>query len=188
MNESLKLGMSIMDNYFEKLDANSSQDDLDEDEDEEENENKEKNKDIVIYEAKDPYVLRSLPYLIGSQLYMENDHVGLKDLDSEDEADSEEEIEEDDEEKEKSESDESSDSEQNEDDKEDSDDFTRIQSQMSESKKTSTNVVKKQPKTDLFDSLGEEDDDDDDEDIFSSKKTTVIMFNIIFWFKIYLTL
>lgn len=40
---------------------------------------------MIIYEAKDPYVLRSLPYLIGSQAFLEHDHVGLKDLDSEEE-------------------------------------------------------------------------------------------------------
>jgi hypothetical protein len=177
MNESLKLGMSIMENYFEKLDANSNQDDLDEDEDEEENEDKEKNKDIAIYEAKDPYVLRSLPYLIGSQLYMENDHIGLKDLESEDEAESEE-VEEDEEEVEKDESDESSESEKNEDENDETDEFSKIQNEILESKKTSTKFVKKETKTDLFDSLSEEDDEDND--IFNSKKATVINY---FFFK-----
>ena len=47
--------------------------------------------DLIIYEPKNPYLLRSLPYLIGSKAYLDNDHVGLKDLDSEDEAEEEDE-------------------------------------------------------------------------------------------------
>lgn len=59
-----------MDSYFDKLSVNEL-----EQEDEPNNQ-----EDIIVYETKDPYVLHSLPYLIGSQLYMENDHVGLNDL------------------------------------------------------------------------------------------------------------
>jgi WASH complex subunit FAM21 len=59
-----------MDSYFDKLSVNELEQD-----DEPSNQ-----EDIIVYETKDPYVLRSLPYLIGSQLYIENDHVGLNDL------------------------------------------------------------------------------------------------------------
>lgn len=59
-----------MDSYFDKLSVNELEQDG-------EPSNQE---DIIVYETKDPYVLRSLPYLIGSPLYMENDHVGLNDL------------------------------------------------------------------------------------------------------------
>jgi WASH complex subunit FAM21 len=89
MNEAVIMGMSIMDTYFERLDpnqaksANSDQDD--DDEDDILAANTSSNVDLFIYETKDPYVLRSLPYLIGSQAFLDNDHVGLKDLDSEDE-------------------------------------------------------------------------------------------------------
>ena len=87
MNEAVNIGMSIMDNYFEKLDpkqAKSADSDQDDDEVDMLVANA-SNVDFFIYETKDPYVLRSLPYLIGSQAFLDNDHVGLRDLDSDDE-------------------------------------------------------------------------------------------------------
>jgi len=85
-----------MDTYFEKLDPKQSNSDDDDDEDSNQNMNTDQN-DMFIYETKDPYVLRSLPYLIGSQQFLDNDHVGLKDLDSEDEIEEEDDEEEEDE-------------------------------------------------------------------------------------------
>ena len=94
MNEAVNIGMSIMDTYFEKLDpkqAKSADSDQDDDDDDEATATAStantSSVDMFIYETKDPYVLRSLPYLIGSQAFLDNDHVGLKDLDSEDEED-----------------------------------------------------------------------------------------------------
>ncbi|RNA16966.1 WASH complex subunit FAM21C-like [Brachionus plicatilis] len=87
ITESVQIGMSIMDTYFDQIDGSK----LDESDDEDD---QDKNEDLVIYETKDPYVLRSLPYLIGSDAYLENDHVGLKDLDDEVEEEEEEEEEE----------------------------------------------------------------------------------------------
>jgi len=74
-NESLQLGLNVMDSYFDRLSVNEP----------EQEDEPNKQDDIIVYETKDPYVLRSLPYLIGSQLYMENDHVGLNDLEEESE-------------------------------------------------------------------------------------------------------
>jgi WASH complex subunit FAM21 len=181
MNEALKHGMSIMENYFEKLDAESTNQDEDDDDQDNEYTNQanklDQNKDIVIYEAKDPYVLRSLPYLIGSQLYMENDHVGLKDLESEDESD--EELEEDEPEDEAnaedSESDESSEVEEedqeNETDIQAMDQFEQIsRSQTGNSEKKKPGPVQQtKAKNDFFDSLSEE----DDEDLFKPKMKNV---------------
>ena len=87
MTEACERGMSIMETYFDKLntkDLKKSADQL-EDEEDEAVAGAENTEDLIIYEAKDPYVLRSLPYLIGSQAFLDHDHVGLKDLDSEDE-------------------------------------------------------------------------------------------------------
>ncbi len=91
MTEACLAGMSIMDTYFDKLNAKDIKrndnlgGDYEEEEEEEAITGNENPDDLVIYEAKDPYVLRSLPYLIGSQAFLDNDHVGLKDLDSDDE-------------------------------------------------------------------------------------------------------
>jgi WASH complex subunit FAM21 len=83
MNEAVLVGMSIMDTYFEKLDPKQESDD--ESDDDGANFKNKDSSELFIYETKDPYVLRSLPYLIGSQAFLDNDHVGLKDLDSDDE-------------------------------------------------------------------------------------------------------
>ena len=84
INEAVKLGMSIEDNYFEKLEAKKGE------ESDDEPELNVEGVDLIIYEAKNPYQLRSLPYIIGSKAYLDNDHVGLRDLESEDEEEEEE--------------------------------------------------------------------------------------------------
>ena len=100
INEAVNIGMSIMDNYFDRIDAseikkvNESDNEDNEENIEIELKNKKDAEELIVYESKDPYVLHSLPYLIGSKLYLENDHVGLKDLDSEEEEDEEEKAEE----------------------------------------------------------------------------------------------
>jgi hypothetical protein len=101
INEALNIGMSIMDNYFDKIDVNAlkkeaGSDEEDEGEEEIEAELKKQKgaEELIIYETKDPYVLHSLPYLIGTNSYLENDHVGLKDFDSEEEEEEMEEEEE----------------------------------------------------------------------------------------------
>ena len=102
ITEACEIGMSIMDKYFDKLsakdlkrkkrsnpDEDDEEDDDDDEEDVEENQNEKNTDELIIYETKDPYVLRSLPYLIGSQAFLDNDHVGLRDLDSDEEIDEE---------------------------------------------------------------------------------------------------
>jgi WASH complex subunit FAM21 len=77
INEAVSLGISLMDKYFNKLDGKElNKDDEDKDEGEEA-------EDLVIFEAKDPYQLRSLPYLIGTPSYLEDEFVGLKEVDEE---------------------------------------------------------------------------------------------------------
>lgn len=169
INEALNVGMSIMDNYFDKIDVNALKkegrsDDEDEGEEEIEAELKKQKgaEELIVYETKDPYVLHSLPYLIGSQSYLENDHVGLKDFDSEDETE-EEELEEEDEEEDTNEEDidepskeqskrKDSMSSQSDDDSEKSDVFG------SSSKKKYQNDDKSDEET------------DDDDDMFKTKK------------------
>ena len=167
INESVSIGMSIMDNYFDKIDGTKSENESDE-------ENEDKNDDLVIYETKDPYVLRSLPYLIGSQAYLENDHVGLKDLEDDDEEDPEQDeldeeaiVESESESENESESKSCTDSEKDQslvqlnkkdnffDEESDIDDDTSI-----------FNSTKKQ-NDNLFD------DNDDDQNVFSSEKPEV---------------
>ena len=77
INEAVSLGISLMDKYFNKLDGKELNKD---DEDKEEGDEAE---DLVIFEAKDPYQLRSLPYLIGTPSYLEDEFVGLKEIDEE---------------------------------------------------------------------------------------------------------
>lgn len=66
MNEAVTIGMSIMDTYFERLDPKQTKNESDQDDDDdEEDKNATETNDTFIYETKDPYVLRSLPYLIN---------------------------------------------------------------------------------------------------------------------------
>ncbi|CAF0985824.1 unnamed protein product, partial [Didymodactylos carnosus] len=76
--ESIQSGLSILDTHFERVDTtqvlpqvNGVQDDFYDD-------------GMVIdamLEPKDPYVLRLLPYLIGTAEFIEDDYVGLKEID-----------------------------------------------------------------------------------------------------------
>ncbi|KAI8484362.1 retrograde transport, endosome to Golgi [Branchiostoma belcheri] len=75
--EALGYGLSVIDNAFETLDIKAGQSDS---EDEETGYKAE-----PILEAKDPYVHRPLPCIIGSQAFIEDDEVGLGDVASEDE-------------------------------------------------------------------------------------------------------
>jgi WASH complex subunit FAM21 len=153
VNEAIQIGISIMDKYFEKLE-NKENGDEDEEEGNEE--------DLVIYEAKDPYILRSLPYLIGSPLYMENDHVGLRDdFDEEEEEEVNEEIDED--EKEENINKVSDSTTDDDDDEEESEDDLFNEQQKPEQ----TNKNK-----------SDDDDEDDDGDIFNTKSTVRDLFLI----------
>jgi hypothetical protein len=92
INESIQIGLSIMDKYFEKIDSKTIENN-DGDDEYEDNDNKYENPEgLILYELKDPYILRPLPYLIGSSQYIEDDTIGLRDTDEDDD---EEEVEDD---------------------------------------------------------------------------------------------
>ncbi len=167
MTEACLAGMSIMDTYFDKLNpkdikrSDSLGTHYDEDEDEEEATGDEKSDELVIYEAKDPYVLRSLPYLIGSQAFLDHDHVGLKDLDSDDE----------DLFKEDSDDDNEDDSEtENEKNATDSNVFddSKDEDKMSEKNLDVNNTIEKNSKS-VF--AGSDSEDSDSKDLFRSSRT-----------------
>ena len=177
MNEAVNVGMSIMDNYFEKLDARKLKDEDDEDVEGDEEDDVDKKagnlteEDLLVYEAKDPYVLRSLPYLIGSDAYLENDHVGLKDLESDEEVEEDDEIIEDEADK----KDESSDTDESVDMSrppkkemfdDDSDDYSD-ESDQDRRKPAPTAASKKKP------IASDSEDGDDDGDLFKTAKITV---------------
>lgn len=75
MQEAVNYGLKVLDSAFEQLDIKAGNSDSD---DEEATDRVE-----PILEPKDLYVDRPLPYLIGSQLFMEAEDVGLGDLSSE---------------------------------------------------------------------------------------------------------
>ncbi|XP_058666739.1 WASH complex subunit 2-like isoform X3 [Ammospiza caudacuta] len=75
IQEAVNYGLQVLDSAFEQLDIKAGNSDSEE---EESNERME-----LILEPKDLYVDRPLPYLIGSQQFMEQDDVGLGDLSSE---------------------------------------------------------------------------------------------------------
>ncbi|XP_030806902.1 WASH complex subunit 2C isoform X2 [Camarhynchus parvulus] len=75
IQEAVNYGLQVLDSAFEQLDIKAGNSDSEE---EESNERVE-----LILEPKDLYVDRPLPYLIGSQQFMEQDDVGLGDLSSE---------------------------------------------------------------------------------------------------------
>ena len=143
INKAVTIGLSIMDNYididgdnvngFDGNDGNYDDEDVYGDNDGE----------VHIYEAKDPYILRNLPYLIGPAQYLENDDIGnyLKDLDADDEEE-EEEVEE-----------EKDDEDEDVDEKEDNDN------------KAATSQSRKANEKD------DEDDDEDDGDLFATNKS-----------------
>ncbi|XP_043992332.1 WASH complex subunit 2 isoform X1 [Gambusia affinis] len=74
MQEAVSYGLKVLESAFEHLDIKAGNSDS---EDEEIPEREE-----AILEPKDLYVDRPLPYLIGSQAFMEQDDVGLGDLSS----------------------------------------------------------------------------------------------------------
>ncbi|XP_056148378.1 WASH complex subunit 2 isoform X3 [Lampris incognitus] len=76
MQEAVNFGLRVLDSAFEQLDIKAGNSDS---EDEEATDKLE-----AILEPKDLYVDRPLPYLIGSQAFMEQDDVGLGDLSSDD--------------------------------------------------------------------------------------------------------
>ncbi|XP_064790035.1 WASH complex subunit 2 isoform X3 [Oncorhynchus masou masou] len=75
VQEAVNFGLRVLDSAFEQLDIKAGNSDS---EDEEATDRVE-----PILEPKDLYVDRPLPYLIGSQLFMEQDDIGLGDLSSE---------------------------------------------------------------------------------------------------------
>ncbi|XP_044304193.1 WASH complex subunit 2C isoform X2 [Varanus komodoensis] len=79
IQEAVNYGLQVLDSAFEQLDIKAGSSDSEE----ETNERVE-----LILEPKDLYIDRPLPYLIGSQLFMEQDDVGLGDLSSEGSVDS----------------------------------------------------------------------------------------------------
>uniref|UniRef100_A0A8C7X5A0 FAM21/CAPZIP domain-containing protein n=1 Tax=Oryzias sinensis TaxID=183150 RepID=A0A8C7X5A0_9TELE len=74
MQEAVNYGLKVLESAFEHLDIKAGNSDS-EDEDA-------ADKEEAILEPKDLYVDRPLPYLIGSQAFMEQDDVGLGDLSS----------------------------------------------------------------------------------------------------------
>lgn len=75
IQEAVNYGLQVLDSAFEQLDIKAGNSDSEEDESNERVE--------LILEPKDLYIDRPLPYLIGSQQFMEQDDVGLGDLSSE---------------------------------------------------------------------------------------------------------
>ena len=182
-----------MDNYFEKLDTSKmSEDELD-DHDEELAKYQSNPEDFVVYEAKDPYTLRSLPYLIGSSFYLENEHIGLEEnLSEEEEADSDydEQLKKIEANKETDDDGEESETETESDVQSDTDDIKPARAAPSlefttPSKQEKAKKVKAVKKSNMFSSSTEESEQDEEsgaenENLFSSKKVNVQ--KILFFF------
>ncbi|KAI1236368.1 hypothetical protein IHE44_0001657 [Lamprotornis superbus] len=148
IQEAVNYGLQVLDSAFEQLDIKAGNSDSEE---EESNERVE-----LILEPKDLYIDRPLPYLIGSQQFMEQDDVGLGDLSSEGSVDSDRGSVIDSEEKDEEESDDEFGNPSEDDQK------TRV-AQMSDEDDDDG--------CDLFDSEKEEDEDGDiDESIKTKKK------------------
>ncbi|XP_078284806.1 WASH complex subunit 2 isoform X6 [Rhinoraja longicauda] len=160
VQEAVRHGLRVLDSAFEQLDIKAGNSDSEDEETAERAEH--------LLEPKDLYVDRPLPYLIGSQQFMEEEDVGLGDLSSEESVDSEHgsivESEEDEREKEK----------------ESEDDFA------DESEEDEEKLPKSIPKQQLV----SDEDEDDDSDLFhesekendegvltSSKRTENISFS-----------
>nr|XP_033797207.1 WASH complex subunit 2C-like isoform X2 [Geotrypetes seraphini] len=75
IQEAVNYGLQVLDTAFEQLDIKAGNSDSEE---EERNERIE-----LILEPKDLYIDRPLPYLIGTQLFMEQEDIGLGDISSE---------------------------------------------------------------------------------------------------------
>ncbi|KAK3588328.1 hypothetical protein CHS0354_016699 [Potamilus streckersoni] len=81
VTEAVKLGVEVIDQFFDKLDANVANSDS------EEGEEDTAYKVDPIFEAKDPYLSRPLPYLIGTPNFINDDNVGLADVSDDEESD-----------------------------------------------------------------------------------------------------
>ncbi|KAL5013278.1 hypothetical protein ScPMuIL_007548 [Solemya velum] len=81
VKEALKLGVNVIDQAFEFLDTNAGNSDSDDEEG--------TYKVGLLLEAKDPYLHRALPHLIGSPEFLQDDNIGLTEdySDEEDETD-----------------------------------------------------------------------------------------------------
>ncbi|XP_041473363.1 uncharacterized protein LOC121422412 isoform X4 [Lytechinus variegatus] len=84
--KALTLGINVLDTGFEHLDANAGNSDS-------EDEDPTYKAVDPILEAKDMYGHRSLPYIIGTPAFMQDDDVGLMDLSEEEEEDDESSVE-----------------------------------------------------------------------------------------------
>ncbi|KAK2824303.1 hypothetical protein Q5P01_021478 [Channa striata] len=153
MQEAVNYGLRVLDSAFEHLDIKAGNSDS---EDEEVTDRVE-----AILEPKDLYVDRPLPYLIGSQPFMEQDDVGLGDLSS-------------DEMSVDSDRDSVIDSEDDKHAVHSDDDFNQDEDEIHNDKKKSSmqsyEDEEEEEDSDIFgESDKEEEDDDDDDD--DSKKT-----------------
>lgn len=146
INEAVSHGISLMDKYFNKLDGKELNKD---DEDKEEGDEAE---DLVIFEAKDPYQLRSLPYLIGTPSYLEDEFVGLKEIE-------EDEVEEE------------AQADQNEDKEESEEDSDDLSDESDDEKPAAKPEAKKQEA--LFNGDDDDEDEDDDNDLFNDANKKV---------------
>ncbi|XP_052763862.1 WASH complex subunit 2-like isoform X2 [Mya arenaria] len=80
VSEAIRLGVDVIEQAFEKLDTNIDDNSDSEDEDESYHVD-------PILEAKDPYLERSLPYLIGTPQFLNDDNVGLREISDDEESD-----------------------------------------------------------------------------------------------------
>ncbi|CAI9576871.1 unnamed protein product [Staurois parvus] len=155
IQEAVNYGLQVLETAFEQLDIKAGNSDS---EDEEVNERVD-----LILEPKDLYIDRPLPYLIGSQLFMQQEDVGLGDLSSEEGSvdidrgsilDSEEEEEEEEEEK---------------DNEEESDEDFGNNSEEDKKLRTALSDEDEDNGSDLF---GESDKEDEEENDKSAKTRT----------------
>ncbi|XP_076818710.1 uncharacterized protein LOC143464672 isoform X4 [Clavelina lepadiformis] len=84
LKEAVQFGVKVIDDAYDVLDIKALDSDSEEDD-----EDDPLPADDVILEAKDPYVTRPLPYLIGSRNFIDEDDVGVGDLLSSDDLESE---------------------------------------------------------------------------------------------------
>ncbi|XP_072281172.1 WASH complex subunit 2-like [Pyxicephalus adspersus] len=156
IQEAVNYGLQVLETAFEQLDIKAGNSDS---EDEEVNERVD-----LILEPKDLYIDRPLPYLIGSQLFMQQEDVGLGDLSSEEGSvdndrgsviDSEDEEEEDDD-------------DEKDNDEESEDDFGNN----SEEEKKLRTVLSDEDEDNGSDLFGESDKEDEEENDKSAKTRT----------------
>ncbi|KAK3087963.1 hypothetical protein FSP39_012876 [Pinctada imbricata] len=75
VQEALKLGIDVIDKAFDQLDSHAADSDSEDDDT--------AYRVDPILEAKDPYLSRPLPLMIGEPKFMEDDNVGLMEVESE---------------------------------------------------------------------------------------------------------